>query len=358
MTLAEQLRAVFWLVRDTFAQSLASGIGWLLFGLSTVCILVCLSASVSGPTRLGPAGENPDFLPRFDREAADGHKLQQSGVAVAGGSLRLAFGAIRVPLARDCPSAVHFLQLVLAAGVADTLGLLLTLVWTAGFLPGFLDSRAVSVLLAKPISRSSLLLGKYVGVLSFVAAQAAYFVAGTWLALAIRTGVWDAVYLLRVPLLLLHFAIFFSFSLLLAVCTRSTVVCVFGSIAFWGVCWAINFGRHAVDVRLRPDHARLVFRARGLAGRHLLLAVPQARRPGPAGLRLLGGRQLFPRAAGRRPRRIALAVGAHVVGVHRLRALRGRASSFPRRITEFAPLSLRERVRVRALFLPSPFGRG
>ncbi len=46
--------------------------------------------------------------------------------------------------------------------------------------------------------------------------------------------------------MLLHFAIFFSFSLLLAVCTRSTVVCVFGSIAFWGICWAINFGRHAV----------------------------------------------------------------------------------------------------------------
>jgi ABC-type transport system involved in multi-copper enzyme maturation permease subunit len=246
VTLSERLRILFWLVRDTFAQSLASGIGWLLFGLSTVCIIVCLSASVSAPTRLGPPGQNPDYLPRFDREAHDSHKLKQSGVAVAGGSLRLAFGAIRVPVARDGPGAVHFLQLVLAAGVADTLGLLLTLVWTAGFLPGFLDPRAVAVLLAKPISRSTLLLGKYVGVLAFVAAQAVYFVAGTWLALAIRTGVWDAVYLRAIPLLLLHFAIFFSFSLLLAVCTRSTVVCVFGSIAFWGICWAINFGRHAV----------------------------------------------------------------------------------------------------------------
>ena len=246
MTASDRLRTVFWLVRDTFRQSLASGIGWLLFGLSTVCILVCLSASVSGPQRLGPAGENPDFLPRFDRDAHDAHKLRQSGVAVADGTLRLAFGAIRVPVARDCPGAVHFLQLVLAAGVADTLGLLLTLVWTAGFLPGFLDPRAVAVLLAKPISRASLLLGKYLGVLTFVLVQAAYFVAGTWLALAISTGVWDTVYLRAIPLLLLHFAIFFSFSLLLAVCTRSTVVCVFGSIAFWGICWAINFGRHAI----------------------------------------------------------------------------------------------------------------
>ncbi len=221
MTISDRLPIVSWLVRDTMAQSLASGIGWLLFGLSTVCILVCLSVSVSGPQRLGAAGEKPDFLPRFDREAHDNQKLHQSGVTVADGTLRLAFGAVRVPVARDRAGAVHFLQLVLAAGVADTLGLLLTLVWTAGFLPGFLDPRALAVLLAKPISRGSLLLGKYLGVLSFVLVQAAYFVVGTWLALAIRTGVWDTVYLRTIPLLLLHFAIFFSFSLLLAVCAAA-----------------------------------------------------------------------------------------------------------------------------------------
>jgi hypothetical protein len=246
VTQRDRLTVVWWLVRDTFRQSLASGIGWVLFGLSTVCILVCLSASIAGPIKLGPPGENPDFLPRFDRDAQDAHKLKQSGVAVADGALRLAFGAIRVPLARDARSAVHFLQLLLAAGVADTLGLLLTLVWTAGFLPGFLEPHAISVLLAKPISRGGLLLGKYVGVLAFVLVQAGYFVAGTWLALAFRTGIWDAAYLWSIPLLLFHFAIFFSFSLLLAVCTRSTVVCVFGSIAFWGICWSINFGRHAL----------------------------------------------------------------------------------------------------------------
>ena len=144
---------VSWLVRDTFRQSLASGICWLLFGLSTVCILVCLSASVSGPAAAGPGGREPRFPAALRPDAHDAHKLQQSGVAVADGTLRLAFGAIRVPVARDARSAVHFLQLILAGGVADTLGLLLTLVWTAGFLPGFLDPRAVSVLLAKPVPR-------------------------------------------------------------------------------------------------------------------------------------------------------------------------------------------------------------
>lgn len=258
MRLGDGLTTIGWLVRDTFRQSLASGIGWLLFALSTLCIVVCLSVTVQGPARdLIPADDRPDFLPRFDRDAHDAHKLAASGTAVADGSLSLAFGAIRVPIARDVRGAVHLLELILAAGVADTLGLLLALTWTAGFLPGFLDSRAISVLLVKPIPRWGLLLGKYVGVLVFVLVHAIWLVGGTWLALSIRTGVWDTHYLLSIPLLLLHFAIFFSFSLVLAVCTRSTVVCVFGSIAFWGICWAINFGRCAVVAasKVAPDGA-------------------------------------------------------------------------------------------------------
>ena len=47
----------------------------------------------------------------------------------------------------------------------------------------------------------------------------------TWLALGVRTRVWDLVYWWSVPLLLIQFAIFYSFSVLLAVVTRSTVAC-------------------------------------------------------------------------------------------------------------------------------------
>ncbi len=254
MNVAAIHSVIFRLVKDTFRQSFVSGLCWLLFGLSAICILGCLSVSVSGPMSLAPPDETPNFLPRFDKEAQDEHKLKASGVTVAEGTLSLAFGAVKVAVARDVPNAVHFFQLILAAGVADTLGLLLTLVWTAGFLPGFLAPQAVAVLLAKPVPRWGLLAGKYIGVLAFVLVHAAFFVGGTWLALALRTGVWDAGYLLCIPLLLLQFAIFFGFSLLLAVCCRSTVVCVFGSIAFWGICWAINFGRHAVMAADKVAH--------------------------------------------------------------------------------------------------------
>jgi hypothetical protein len=127
------------------------------------------------------------------------------------------------------------------------------LIWTAAFLPTFLEPSAVSVLLAKPIPRWSLLAGKYVGVVVFVALQASVFVGGTWLALGARTGVWAPDYLLCVPLLVLHFAIFFSFSAFLAVWSRSTITCVFGSLLFWLTCWGMNFGRHAALAHMAEE---------------------------------------------------------------------------------------------------------
>jgi hypothetical protein len=234
-----------WLVIDTFRQARAHGILYVLLAITVLSIAVCLTVSVSGAESLSIGGDPPDFLPRNDAEAADSHKLDQSGVTVAGGTLSLAFGAIEVPIARDRKGAVHFLELLLAGGVADTLGLMLAIVWTAGFLPTFLDARSVSVLLAKPAARWTLIVGKYMGVLTFVLAYAVLFVGGTWTAIGLKTGIWDTAYLLAVPLLLLHFSVFFVFSVLLAVCTRSTIVCVLGSLAFWAVAWSVNFGRHA-----------------------------------------------------------------------------------------------------------------
>jgi ABC-2 family transporter protein len=239
------LTAFGWLVRDTFRQSIAQGLFVVLVVVSVLSIGVCATIGVNGRPTLVRGDENPDFLSRRDAEALQTEKLNSSGVIVADGKLTLVFGAIEVPLARSTTAAIHFVELVLAGGVAGTLGLLLTLIWTAGFLPSFLDGRSISVLLAKPAPRWALVLGKYIGVLAFVLFNATLFVVGTWTAIGLRTGFWDPTYLLCIPLLLLQFSIFFGVSVLLAVCSRNAVVCVFGSILFWFVAWSMNFGRHA-----------------------------------------------------------------------------------------------------------------
>jgi ABC-type transport system involved in multi-copper enzyme maturation permease subunit len=228
-----------WLARDTFRQARASALFWLMLGVSGVFILACLSVGVEGATPLRHPGELPEFLPR--QSGVDPEKATKSGVDLVSGELTLGFGLFHVELGRDAEDAVRFLQLLLAGGVADTAGILLALLWTAGFVPSFLEPSTASVLLAKPVPRWVLLAGKFVGVLAFVAFEATVFIGGTWVALGLRTGVWHPLYLLCVPMLLLHFSLFFSFSALLGVLTRSTLLSMLGSLAFWFACWGINF---------------------------------------------------------------------------------------------------------------------
>ncbi|AGA31525.1 ABC transporter permease [Singulisphaera acidiphila] len=245
MSRFDTLRVVAWLIRDTFRQSLESKVFWMMLALSSLGVLICLSFGVQGGAPLHRPDERPDFLPRT-ASSAERTLAPRDGVDIANGSLTLAFGAFRIPLGRDAQDAVHFLQLVLATGAADTVGLLLALVWTAGFLPAFLAPGAVTVLLAKPVSRSLLLVGKFLGVLTFVLFQAMVFFLGTWTALGVRTGIWDSSYLWGIPLLVLQFAIFFSVSALIAASRRRTVACLLGSLLFWFLCWGTNYGRHAV----------------------------------------------------------------------------------------------------------------
>ena len=222
-----------------------SGILGLMLAVTVLCILMCLSVGFHG-TALNRSDGPAEFLPAQDPAAANPAKAAAAGVDIAGGEVTLAFGAIHLPAARDALDAVRFIQAMLGLGVADAGGLLLILIWTAGFLPTFLEPSSASVMLAKPAPRWSLLMGKYLGVLAFVAINAVVFVTGTWLALGLATGVWDPTYFWVIPMLLVHFAVFYSFSTLLAVATRNTVACVFGSILFWMLCWGINYGRLAV----------------------------------------------------------------------------------------------------------------
>ncbi len=232
-----------WLVRDTFRQARDSALFWLMLGATGVVILACLSVGIDGATPLRHPQDLTEFLPR--NAGVDPEKAAKSGLDLVSGELSLGWGLFRVELGRDGEDAVRFLQLLLAGGVADTAGVLLALLWTAGFVPAFLEPSSASVLLAKPVPRWLLLAGKFTGVLAFVAFQAALFIGGTWAALGLRTGVWHPLYLVCIPVLLLHFALFFSFSAFLGVLTRNPLVSMLGSLLFWFACWGVNYSHLA-----------------------------------------------------------------------------------------------------------------
>ncbi len=227
--------ATRWLVRDTFRQAAATRVSWVMFAVTALCVLFCLGVSLDGGLAPRQAGDT-------ERYTVDDRPFTGENPSPA--RMRLLFGAVTVEVPRDRETGAHLLQTILATWVAGSAGLLLALVWTAGFLPEFLQPANASVLFAKPAPRWALLLGKYLGVVAFVGVQAAAFFLGTWLALGLRTGVWTNGYLAGIPLLVLHFAVIYAFSVLLAVCTRSTAACIVGTVLFWLVCWGVGIGRH------------------------------------------------------------------------------------------------------------------
>jgi ABC-type transport system involved in multi-copper enzyme maturation permease subunit len=234
------------LIRETFRQALAARTFWLMLSVSVICIIFCLGIGIEE----GPPLQRPGEI---ELVGADDKPL--TGPNPHPNRMSMAFGLVRLDMPRDGAAAVGFLQSLLAFWVAGTVGTLVTLIWTAGFLPSFLEPSSAAVLLAKPVPRWVLLIGKCLGVLVFVACQMFVFFMGTWLALGLRTGIMPASYLLAVPLLLMHFAVIYSFSVLMAVCTRSTAASIFGAILFWFCCYAVNYGRHAVVAMpyLDPD---------------------------------------------------------------------------------------------------------
>lgn len=248
MTLPELIRAVRWMIRDTFRQSLATKLFWVMLTVTAVCTLVCLSLDVHGDIAPVTEQDLPLVLPKQEAEKLDPAKLKADGVRVISGEVTLGFGAVTVPLGRNREDAVRFVQVLLAGGIGDTAGVLLALLWTAGFLPTFLEPQSATVLLAKPTPRWAVLLGKYLGVVLFVGLQATLFVAATWLALGLKTGIWTGVYWLAVPLVVLNFGIFYAVSAFLAVWTRSTVACAFGVLLFWIFCWTMNYTHHRLVV--------------------------------------------------------------------------------------------------------------
>ena len=237
MNSPQALYALRWLIQDTFRQAMAARIFWIMLGVSAIAIVFCLGVSTDASANLKPEG---DYL----YHPTTNEPL--TGPTRGLGSISLMFGAFTVELARDREAGVRLIHVILGSWVAGALGLLAALVWTAGFVPESLQSSQAALLLTKPLPRSWIVVGKFVGVVAFVAFQAVIFFGGTWLALGLRTDVWHMGYLAGIPLLTLQFAAFYSVSIVIATFTRSTMACVVGSVLFWVVCLALNYGRHAV----------------------------------------------------------------------------------------------------------------
>lgn len=121
--------------------------------------------------------------------------------------------------------------------VLGSVGVLLAIIATAGFIPSMLDRGTIELLASKPLPRWKLLFGRYLGGLSFILFHALFFVVVTFIVAGIRWGVWVPRYLVVIPLIVLLFSYVYCVSALVGVYTRSTLASLLVSMLAW-VCFA------------------------------------------------------------------------------------------------------------------------
>ena len=185
------LTATIALIQDTFRESFARKIFWGLFGLSTAMILFFL------------------FLLRID--------------LVEGGLAAVSLFGKTASRTTDVDRLVRGVY----GGIATFLyswGMFLAVFASAGLIPSVLEPGRIELLLSKPVSRTHILLGRYVGNVLVVSCNICYLVLGVWTILGIKTGIWSPMFLISIATTIFAFAVLLSVVILIGVLFESAAL--------------------------------------------------------------------------------------------------------------------------------------
>ena len=167
--------------------------------------------------------------------------------------MHIGFGIYSFKLPVSVALTTFFFQQVLSEYMAGWVGVMIGLVFTAAFVPNMLQKGSLDVLLAKPVRRTTLLVYKFIGGLTYAAITGAIFIGGSWLVISARAGVWNWGYLATYGTLMLFFAVLYSIGVLTAVLSRSTVAAILVPIVFWALGSGVNLVKNSSGrLRLPP----------------------------------------------------------------------------------------------------------
>ncbi len=181
------------LVRDTFRESLARKIFWGFLACSTALILFFVLALnidlMEGATAA---------VSLFGRQVDGGEAIDVNQVVtkILGGVAAFLF----------------------------TAGLFLSVFASAGLIPTMFEPGRIELLLSKPITRTHLLLGRYLGTLAVIGSNMLYLVLGVWVVLGLKTRIWKPSFLLAAALAIFAFAVMLAVVTLVAVLSSSAVL--------------------------------------------------------------------------------------------------------------------------------------
>jgi len=110
-----------------------------------------------------------------------------------------------------------------------TFGMFFSIFATANLVPNMLEKGNIDWIIAKPISREILLIGRYLGALTIVAFNIFYLIGGSWIILSMKTGYWNGSFLLAGLLITIMFAILYAFMTFLSVTMQNSAISIMGA---------------------------------------------------------------------------------------------------------------------------------
>jgi len=144
---------------------------------------------------------------------------------------------------------VYMIEKWVVSKAGGLLLLLVAAIVTAGFIPNALARGSFDLLASKPIGRTTLLVYKYVGGLTFILLLTTATVLGIWVVIGLRSGLWTTDFLTVIPLLTFHFAVLYAISTFAAVFTRSSLLAILLVVAASGLFWTVGKAHDGIRSR-------------------------------------------------------------------------------------------------------------
>jgi ABC-2 type transport system permease protein len=185
------------LVSDTFQEARARWLFWGLFGLSSLLVAIFL------------------FVLRID--------IVQGAVSFMG------IEATERPIyniRKFVTVSYSWVSIVLYIW-----GTFLAVFASSGLIPSVLEAGRISLLLSKPLTRTTLLMGRYAGNLAVVTVNHAYLICSIWIIIGLKTNIWEPRFLLAIPISLFIFAVLLCVVVLIGVVSESAALSVMIAVA-------------------------------------------------------------------------------------------------------------------------------
>lgn len=196
-TRGSRWRVFMALISDTFQEAKARWLFWGLFGLSTLLIAIFL------------------FVLRVD--------VVQGAVSLMG----IQSTSRRISdIQRFVIFSYSWVSIVLYIW-----GTFLAIFASAGLIPSVLEAGRISLLLSKPLTRTTLLMGRYAGNVLIVAANHTYLICSIWIVIGAKTNIWEPRFLLAIPISVFIFAVLLCVVVLIGVLSESAAFSVMISVA-------------------------------------------------------------------------------------------------------------------------------